>query len=521
MLVVGLLVLTVLSGDMTATGSPGSVNGRIAYERDGFYGGSEVWTMNQDGSEHRRVGVGRNPSWSSDGARLVMNSERGEIVLVDEDGSDADVVEVEGALSGHSNPALSPDGSTIAFGGGDGLYVVPSAGGVARRIATGFRPAPSWSPDGTRIAFVGGGGGGTLQLIDPDGSGAHTVGGAFANFGSRVSWSPDGAWIAYADRTMAGITAVSVDGEHRRTLARDLVFSGAEDPTWSPDGTRIAFADYWDICVVNADGTGLGRLTYAPHDEIAGSAARNIRPAWQPLAPGNEPSGAPVAPSGPTASWDRRLSWAASCVRQSERPTLTAEVASARTHVGGVVTYRLRLANRSQIPLGEFGTVGFVAVPTGGLRFVSLTGGRGACSGRSCRFGSLFPGEHVDAALRVQARKAGEFGVAFAVPYRSGIADPEDFDLVVSTRIDRCTIRGTRRADALSGTSRADVLCGLEGNDRLRAAGGTDVVHAGPGNDVVDVRDGRRDHVVCGHGTDTVAADRYDRLEDDCERRTR
>ena len=55
-----------------------------------------------------------------------------------------------------------------------------------------------------------------------------------------------------------------------------------EGPVWSPDGSQIAFTRYVDrggentnfsIYVVNADGTGLRRLTRGPYDSS---------PAWQP-----------------------------------------------------------------------------------------------------------------------------------------------------------------------------------------------------------------------------------------------
>jgi len=58
---------------------------------------------------------------------------------------------------------------------------------------------------------------------------------------------------------------------HGTTLSRD--------PAWSPDGGRIAFTcvvqtNKFDVCVMNADGTGLVRLT---SDSIS-----NYRPNWSP-----------------------------------------------------------------------------------------------------------------------------------------------------------------------------------------------------------------------------------------------
>ncbi len=88
---------------------------------------------------------------------------------------------------------------------------------------------------------------------------------------------------------------------------------------------------------------------------------------------------------------------------------------------------------------------------------------------------------------------------------------------------------GTTRPDVIRGTAYADTLSGLGGADRIYAYAGNDVVHgglgadtilAGLGNDTIRVRDGVRDVVKCGPGTDRVVADRLDILTD-CETVTR
>ena len=87
-------------------------------------------------------------------------------------------------------------------------------------------------------------------------------------------------------------------------------------------------------------------------------------------------------------------------------------------------------------------------------------------------------------------------------------------------------VKGTKGADTLVGTAAKDRLLGLGGNDWLRALGGHDVVDGGPGkdivsggpgNDVVLARDGVRDRIYCGLGSDRVVADALDRAEPDCE----
>ncbi|NQV71485.1 PD40 domain-containing protein, partial [bacterium] len=54
------------------------------------------------------------------------------------------------------NPAISPDGSSIAFTYQGDIYVVPSAGGWAQQLTTyvGRDTRPVWSPDGAQLAFA-------------------------------------------------------------------------------------------------------------------------------------------------------------------------------------------------------------------------------------------------------------------------------------------------------------------------------------------------------------------------------
>jgi hypothetical protein len=77
---------------------------------------------------------------------------------------------------------------------------------------------------------------------------------------------------------------------------------------------------------------------------------------------------------------------------------------------------------------------------------------------------------------------------------------------------------GGRGRDRLSGDGGNDRIDGDRGDDRIDATGGRDRVFGGNGDDRIDAEDGKRDRVDCGHGSDTVIADRKDRLER-CERK--
>ncbi len=102
----------------------------------------------------------------------------------------------------------SPDGTQIAYfslpsepgqGADQDLYVVPSAGGAAKRILT--RPGPqwpdSWSPDGRFLIFEDGATGVTRDLwLLPFGEDPRPL--VASRFSERgAAFSPDGRWIAF------------------------------------------------------------------------------------------------------------------------------------------------------------------------------------------------------------------------------------------------------------------------------------------------------------------------------------
>jgi uncharacterized delta-60 repeat protein len=73
-------------------------------------------------------------------------------------------------------------------------------------------------------------------------------------------------------------------------------------------------------------------------------------------------------------------------------------------------------------------------------------------------------------------------------------------------------LSGGAGSDVLSGGGGNDTLNGGSGNDVLRAGAGRNVLRGGSGSDGLDARNGRRDVVNCGPGTDRVVADMGDRV---------
>ena len=78
------------------------------------------------------------------------------------------------------------------------------------------------------------------------------------------------------------------------------------------------------------------------------------------------------------------------------------------------------------------------------------------------------------------------------------------------------TLLGRAGDDALSGGPGNDLLYGHDGADALRGDSGADYLDGGNGDDTLSSRDGLRDRVVCGEGTDSVSADREDLVARDC-----
>ncbi len=159
--------------------------------------------------------------------------------------------------AGERFPAWSPNNDRLAFargGSSPGIYVVPSIGGVARRLITTSGPVIGidWSPDGRTLLYAARSAasgrhalfrldlatGEATELAVPTESTHPPAGGAF-----YPAWSPDGLSIAFVRSDPCRLQDIwlmpSGGGTARRLTHAQRLVDGLD---WTADGRGVVFA---------------------------------------------------------------------------------------------------------------------------------------------------------------------------------------------------------------------------------------------------------------------------------------
>jgi TolB protein len=322
-------LVVVAVGGITATDAyatfPGA-DGRIVFERnDGNQ--TDLFTVMPDGSGLSRVTRTRaweeKAEWSPDGRRLAFGAStpdgsRDEIETVAADGGDRRPLTRFGSIS--AAPSWSPAGQVAFFtlrdfpAPEDGAPPPPAElyttdGATATRLTHDkqIQTDPEWSPDGRTIAYTRWcavkGQPGVFDLglsaMNPDGTGVRTLLPCRAPRDiASLNWSPDDTRLVLEIATahpsgrtphtrQSDLAVVNADGSglHRLTRTADL----ETNPVWSPDGAFIAFTSDrasrrrhqerngsdFELYTMRTDGTDVRRLTR--------NHAPDLHPDWQRL----------------------------------------------------------------------------------------------------------------------------------------------------------------------------------------------------------------------------------------------
>lgn len=307
------------AGDQPAPAS-GAGNGLIAFKRlDPEIEKVRLYTIRPDGSGLRaitRPGANADhdsdPDFSPDGRRIVfgrlfLNGDPDAVMVVTTDGTGLRNLTRDhctGDCLGYSEPAWSPDGRRIAVMGAIGplppdgpppvvgIFVMDADGSNVRQL-TQREPnsgtedhQPTWSPDGRRIAFMRSNNtkspenASAIYTVEADGGDVTLVRRMPRKWpgAGAPDWSPDGERLVFSTfcwfgpcgqaPTGAQLFTVKPNGDGLRPVTH--LDGNSYNPGWSPDGKKIVFAHHrslgpeGDIYTINADGSGVRRLTHEP-----------------------------------------------------------------------------------------------------------------------------------------------------------------------------------------------------------------------------------------------------------------
>jgi Tol biopolymer transport system component len=271
---------------------------------------SEIYVMNKDGAEVRRVTNNSVPDWnpiwrppvSEDSAKarstetsippaVEIGGGRNQIVYWAQADSPVNIYliglqgesEVPITLGEGQSAAWSPDGSQVAFvdytsNDQTEIFIMNADGSDRRQVTKSQNSSrdPAWSPDGEFIAYSRGHLG--IFMSDIHGENEHLVVSGDGDY-YAPSWSPDGKQIVFLvnqDQLSSTLFTVNRDGSNVRTITGSANWSSY--PDWSPDGEWISFSSYrddnWEIYIMKSDGSDQRRITY--------DWLQNFEPAWRP-----------------------------------------------------------------------------------------------------------------------------------------------------------------------------------------------------------------------------------------------
>ena len=196
----------------------------------------------------------------------------------------------------YADPALSPDGSTIAFSSGGDIWTVAATGGDARLLIAhpAFESRPVYSPDGRYLAFNSNRtGNGDVYMLEIASGDLHRL--TYDDANDEVSsWSPDGKYVYFSTSShdinaMRDVYRVRASGGTAMAVT-DNRYVSEFWPMPSPDGKTMAFTargvasgQWWRNGHSHLDESEIwlwkeGKVP--SYEKLVGRGAKNLWPMW-------------------------------------------------------------------------------------------------------------------------------------------------------------------------------------------------------------------------------------------------
>ena len=258
------------------TGRRGVSSTDIAFVSDNGRRNKEVWVMQADGGDKRRVtnngSINLFPAWSPDGKTLVYTSfkaGRSELFLLYR-GNRPGARLIDTRDEKYRGVWQNQDGKiavVVSRQGNTDISSVTTNGKAPQRLtdARSIETSPSFSPDGRQIAFVSDRSGSPQVWIKDFDTGEERRITYNGPYNSSPAWSPTGEWIAYAAQAGNNFDLYLINPEGTFTTPLVTQPRSDEDPAWAPDARKLAFSSNRrgrkEVYRVDVDGSNVTVLT--------------------------------------------------------------------------------------------------------------------------------------------------------------------------------------------------------------------------------------------------------------------
>lgn len=247
-------------------GEPGMAASRIAFSMNGRDGNQELYLIDSDGENFRRItnnqSVSMSPAWHPSGRKLAYNSFKSEdgiprifeLDLV----TNQERVLSPGREGQQMTPSYHPNGREILFGllgtNRTGIFSYDWERECCLTHLQGGRWedfSPTFSPDGRRIAFNSNRLGThipQIYVMDAEGGGAEIISPyvyGTSGYYTSPDWSPIDNRVAFHGRIerYGRYQILVAEVEDRGARVLQLTADGDnQDPSWAPDGRHLVFA---------------------------------------------------------------------------------------------------------------------------------------------------------------------------------------------------------------------------------------------------------------------------------------